>query len=166
MGMLYVLDEPSIGLHPKDNAKMISTLQRLRDIGNSVIVVEHDEETIRAADHIVEMGPGPGVHGGEVVAQGSIGAIMAAPGSLTGQYLSRRQQIAVPPVRRAPTGNVLRIVGARENNLKHIDVDIPLGLLICVTGASGSGKSSLINEILYKALYAQFPRYPRAAGQA
>jgi len=156
MGMLYVLDEPSIGLHPKDNAKMISTLKRLRDIGNTVIVVEHDEDTIRAADHIVEMGPGPGVHGGEVVAQGSIGAIMAEPGSPTGQYVSRRQQIAVPRQRRPPTGKVVRIVGAHENNLKHIDVDLPLGQLICVTGASGSGKSSLVNEILYKALYARF----------
>ncbi|MBC8076577.1 MAG: excinuclease ABC subunit UvrA, partial [Chloroflexales bacterium] len=156
MGMLYVLDEPSIGLHPKDNVKMIRTLQHLRDIGNSVIVVEHDEETIRAADHIVEMGPGPGVHGGEVVAQGMIDAIIGASDSLTGEYLSGRKCIALPAKRREATGKALTIVGARENNLKDIDVAIPLGQFICVTGASGSGKSSLINEILYKALYAHF----------
>ncbi len=156
MGMLYVLDEPSIGLHPKDNIKMIRTLQHLRDIGNSVIVVEHDEDTIRAADHIVEMGPGPGVHGGEVVAQGPITAIMDAHTSLTGQYLSGRQQIPLPVSRRSSNGKHLRIIGAHENNLKNIDVDIPLGQLICITGASGSGKSTLINEILYKALYAHF----------
>jgi excinuclease ABC subunit A len=156
MGMLYVLDEPSIGLHPKDNVKMIRTLQHLRDIGNSVIVVEHDEETIRAADHIVEMGPGPGVHGGEVVAQGTIDTIVDARGSITADYLSGRRQIALPPQRRPASGKRLVIMGARENNLKQIDVAIPLGQFICVTGASGSGKSSLINEILYKALYAHF----------
>jgi excinuclease ABC subunit A len=154
MGMLYVLDEPSIGLHPKDNARMIRTLKRLRDIGNTVIVIEHDEETIRAADHIVEMGPGPGVHGGEVVAQGPAEAIMAAAESPTGQYLSGRLQIAVPERRRPWRGRELRVVGARENNLKNLDIGIPLGQLVCVTGASGSGKSSLVNGILYKGLQA------------
>jgi excinuclease ABC subunit A len=154
MGMLYVLDEPSIGLHPKDNARMIRTLQRLRDIGNTVIVIEHDEETIRAADHIVEMGPGPGVHGGAVVAQGTADAIMGAPDSPTGQYLSGRLRIAVPERRRPWDGRELRIVGARENNLKNLDISIPLGQLVCVTGASGSGKSSLVNGILYKGLQA------------
>jgi excinuclease ABC subunit A len=152
MGMLYVLDEPSIGLHPKDNARMIRTLQRLRDIGNTVIVVEHDEETIRSADYIVEMGPGPGVHGGAVVAQGGADAIMAAANSPTGKYLSGQLRIAVPERRRRKTGRELRIVGASENNLKHLTIGIPLGQLVCVTGASGSGKSSLVNAILYKGL--------------
>jgi excinuclease ABC subunit A len=153
MGMLYVLDEPSIGLHPKDNAKMIRTLQRLRDLGNTVIVVEHDEETIRAADHVIEMGPGPGVHGGEVVAQGSIEEILEHPASLTGQFLSGRRRIPMPERRRERNCRALAVHGARENNLKAIDVEIPLGLFVCVTGASGSGKSTLVNEILFKALY-------------
>ncbi len=153
MGMLYVLDEPSIGLHPKDNAKMIATLERLRDIGNTVIVVEHDEDTIRAADHIVEMGPGPGVHGGAVVAQGALNEILQCKASPTGQYLSGRRRIQTPARRRSGAGKVLRVRGARENNLKSIDVEFPLGRLIAVTGASGSGKSSLINEVLYKALW-------------
>ncbi len=156
MGMLYVLDEPSIGLHPKDTIKVINTLKQLRDIGNSVLVVEHDEETTRAADHIIEVGPGPGVHGGNVVAQGTIDEILHHPQSLTGHYLSGRQQIAVPAERRAPNGKRLVVRGARENNLRTIDVEIPLGLFICVTGASGSGKSTLINDILYKKLYALF----------
>ncbi len=153
MGMLYVLDEPSIGLHPKDNVKMIRTLRQLRDLGNTVIVVEHDEETIRAADHIVEMGPGPGVHGGEVVVQGELADILNCPASPTGQYLSGARTIEAPGNRRRPTGKALRILGARENNLKRIDVDIPLGQFVCVTGASGSGKSTLINEVLFKKLY-------------
>ncbi|MBI4908742.1 MAG: excinuclease ABC subunit UvrA [Acidobacteria bacterium] len=153
MGMLYVLDEPSIGLHPKDNVKMIATLERLRDIGNTVIVVEHDEDTIRAADHILEMGPGPGVHGGEVVAQGTIGDIMKSRQSPTGQYLSGKRFILTPGLRRRSNGRAVTIRGARENNLKSVDVRFPLGTLTAVTGASGSGKSSLINEILYKALY-------------
>ena len=153
MGMLYVLDEPSIGLHPKDNVKMIRTLRQLRDLGNTVIVVEHDEETIRAADHIVEMGPGPGVHGGEVVVQGGLGDILACTASPTGQYLSGTRTIEAPRIRRSSTGKTLRILGARENNLRNIDVEIPLGQFVCVTGASGSGKSTLINEVLFKKLY-------------
>jgi excinuclease ABC subunit A len=153
MGMLYVLDEPSIGLHPKDNVKMIATLERLRDIGNTLIVVEHDEDTIRAADHIVEMGPGPGVHGGEVVAQGTLKDILKCKASPTGQFLSGKQSIETPSRRRTGTGKVLTVRGARENNLKSVDVAFPLGRLIAVTGASGSGKSTLVNEILYKALW-------------
>ncbi|MGD9100452.1 MAG: excinuclease ABC subunit UvrA, partial [Anaerolineae bacterium] len=156
MGMLYVLDEPSIGLHPKDNVKMIRTLQKLRDIGNSVIVVEHDESTMRAADHIIELGPGPGDHGGQIVAQGRIDDILRDPHSLTGQYLQNVQQIHLPASRRSPNGKNLTICGARENNLRDIDVTIPLGVFTCVTGVSGSGKSSLIHEILYKKLYSVF----------
>ena len=153
MGMLYVLDEPSIGLHPKDNVKMIATLESLRDIGNTVIVVEHDEDTIRAADHIVEMGPGPGVHGGTVVVQGTIDDVLECKASPTGQFLSGKRSIVTPAVRRAGNGKSLTVRGARENNLKGIDVRFPLGTLIAITGASGSGKSSLVNEILYKALW-------------
>jgi len=153
MGMLYVLDEPSIGLHPKDNAKMIATLESLRDIGNTVIVVEHDEDTIRAADHIVEMGPGPGVHGGEVVVQGTIENVLACKASPTGQYLSGRRRIEMSKRRRAGNGKALIVRGARENNLKNVDVQFPLGVMVAVTGASGSGKSTLVNEILYKALW-------------
>jgi excinuclease ABC subunit A len=153
MGMLYVLDEPSIGLHPKDNVKMIATLQSLRDIGNTVIVVEHDEDTIRAADHVVEMGPGPGVHGGEVVMQGTLDDLRACPASPTGLFLSGKRSIAVPARRRPGNGKLLTVRGARENNLKSLDVALPLGTLIAVTGASGSGKSTLVNEIVYKALW-------------
>ncbi len=153
MGMLYVLDEPSIGLHPKDNVKMIATLESLRDIGNTVIVVEHDEDTIRSADHIVEMGPGPGVHGGKVVVQGTMDDLLACKVSPTGQYLSGKRAIETPMKRRRGNGKALTVRGARENNLQGVDVTFPLGTMVAVTGASGSGKSTLINEILYKALW-------------
>ncbi len=153
MGMLYVLDEPSIGLHPKDNVKMIATLESLRDIGNTVIVVEHDEDTIRSADHIVEMGPGPGVHGGKVVVQGTMEDLLACKASPTGQYLSGKRAIETPMRRRKGNGKALTVRGARENNLQGVDVTFPLGTMVAVTGASGSGKSTLINEILYKALW-------------
>jgi len=151
--MLYVLDEPSIGLHPRDNAKMIATLRSLRDVGNTVIVVEHDEDTIRAADHVVEMGPGPGVHGGKVVVQGTIEDVLTCKASPTGQFLSGKRSIETPAGRRKGNGKVLKVRGARENNLKAVDVSFPLGALVAITGASGSGKSTLINEILYKALW-------------
>jgi len=156
MGMLYVLDEPSIGLHPKDNEKMIGTLRQLRDLGNTVIVVEHDEDTIRAADHVVEVGPGPGIHGGEIVTQGTLSDLLAHDTSITGQFLSGRKSIPVPKKRRPGSGGALKIVGARENNLREVTTEIPLGKMIAVTGASGSGKSTLINEILFKRLYAHF----------
>ncbi len=154
-GVLYVLDEPSIGLHQIDNERLIGTLKRLRDLGNTLIVVEHDEDTIRAADHIVDIGPGAGIKGGEVVAQGTLADIENTPGSITGQYLSGKKQIAVPAKRRAGNGHTMTIQGAQENNLKDIDVDIPLSTLTCVTGLSGSGKSSLVNEILYNVLAAE-----------
>ena len=152
MGVLYVLDEPSIGLHQRDNAKLLATLKNLRDIGNTLIVVEHDEETIRSADFIVDVGPGAGVHGGEIVAAGSPEEIMKCPRSVTGKYLSGELSVPVPESRRGGSGKFLEITGARENNLKNIDVKIPLAEFVCVTGVSGSGKSSLINEILYKHL--------------
>ncbi len=152
-GVLYVLDEPSIGLHQRDNARLLATLERLRDLGNTVLVVEHDEEAIRAADHVVDMGPGAGVHGGHVVAQGTPAEIMADPASLTGQYLSGRRRIPVPGTRRQPAAKRrLTLVGARANNLKNVTAEIPLGLFTCVTGVSGGGKSSLIIETLYKAV--------------
>jgi excinuclease ABC subunit A len=153
MGMLYVLDEPSIGLHPKDNVKMIDTLKRLRDLGNTLIVVEHDADTIRAADHILEIGPGPGVHGGTIVAAGPLKKLLKIDSSLTGQYLSGKKCIAIPAERRPSRGKSLVVRGARQNNLKNIDVEIPLEQFVCVTGASGSGKSSLIHEIVYKRLF-------------
>ena len=158
MGVLYILDEPSIGLHQSDNDKLLGTLRKLRDQGNTLIVVEHDEETMRAADHIVDIGPGAGIHGGEVVAQGTAEEIMACEQSITGQYLSGRKKIPVPETWRAGNGKTLRILGAAENNLKEIDVAIPLGQFVCVTGVSGSGKSSLVNEILYKRLAAELNR--------
>lgn len=152
VGVLYILDEPSIGLHQRDNQRLINTLDKLRDLGNTLIVVEHDEDTMLAADHIIDIGPGAGAHGGEVVAAGTLKEIMAVPGSVTGQYLSGIKRIPVPVHRRKPNGNWIEIAGARENNLKHINVQIPLGVFNCVTGVSGSGKSTLINEILHKAL--------------
>ena len=155
MGVLYILDEPSIGLHQRDNAKLLRTLQQLRDLGNTLIVVEHDEETMRTADYVVDIGPGAGINGGKVVAQGSVEDICAVPESVTGQYLSGRKYIPVPETRRIGNGHSLWIRGASENNLKNLDVEIPLGKLICVTGVSGSGKSSLINEVLYKTLAAE-----------
>jgi excinuclease ABC subunit A len=156
MGMLYVLDEPSIGLHPKDNVKMIETLKRLRDLGNTLIVVEHDADTIRAADHILEIGPGPGVHGGTIVAEGPLKKILKDGSSLTGQYLSGKKCIAIPAQRRPASGKSLVVRGARQNNLRNIDVTIPLEQFVCVTGASGSGKSSLIHEIVHKRLFSLF----------
>ncbi|RII28526.1 MAG: excinuclease ABC subunit UvrA [Geobacter sp.] len=151
VGVLYILDEPSIGLHQRDNARLLQTLKHLRDIGNTVLVVEHDEETIMESDHVIDMGPGAGVHGGEVVAQGTPAEIMANPASLTGQYLSGALSIAVPKKRRTPR-TFLKIVGATENNLKQVDVQIPLGVMTCVTGVSGSGKSTLVIDTLYKVL--------------
>ena len=155
MGVLYILDEPSIGLHQRDNCKLLNTLKQLRDLGNTLIVVEHDEETMRAADFIVDIGPGAGVNGGNVVCAGSIDDICACSESVTGQYLSGRKHIPVPAVRRKGNGKSLVVRGACENNLKNIDVEFPLGKIICVTGVSGSGKSSLVNEILYKTLAAE-----------
>ncbi len=152
MGVLYILDEPSIGLHQRDNARLIKTLERLRDLGNTLLVVEHDEDTMRAADHIIDIGPGPGEHGGKVVAEGTYKDIIASTDSLTGDYLSRRKRIPLPTQRREGNGRPLRIVGARENNLKNITVDIPLGKFVVVTGVSGSGKSTLITDILYRKL--------------
>ncbi|MDQ7093067.1 excinuclease ABC subunit UvrA [Desulfosporosinus sp. PR] len=164
MGVLYVLDEPSIGLHQRDNARLLSTLKRLRDLGNTLIVVEHDEDTMLESDHIIDIGPGAGAHGGYVVAQGTIQEIMANDGSVTGQYLSGQRQIAVPKVRRETNGKWLEVFGARENNLKDIHVRIPLGLLTCVTGVSGSGKSTLVNEIVYKGLAAKLNGARQRAG--
>jgi len=152
MGVVYILDEPSIGLHQRDNERLIKTLQHLRDLGNTVIVVEHDEDTMRLADHIIDMGPGAGLHGGEVVATGTLSDICQHPASLTGEYLSGRKVVEVPAQRRQPNGKWLEVYGAAENNLRHIDVRFPLGLFVCVTGVSGSGKSTLVNEILYKRL--------------
>ena len=148
VGVLYVLDEPSIGLHPRDNARLLASLERLRDMGNTVLVVEHDEDTMRAADYLVDFGPGPGVRGGEVVAAGTPAEVFAQPRSLTAQYLTGKKSIAIPAQRRAPNGKALRIIGAKHNNLKDVTVDIPLGVFVCVTGVSGSGKSSLINDVL------------------
>ena len=152
MGVLYVCDEPSVGLHPADGSKLINTMLRLRDLGNTVIIVEHDEAIMRAADHIVDMGPGAGEHGGRIVATGTLADICACPESVTGAYLSGRKQIPLPEKRRPGNGKAIVVRGARENNLKNVDVRIPLGMLVCVTGVSGSGKSTLINEVLYKRL--------------
>ncbi|SEL38306.1 excinuclease ABC subunit UvrA [Ruminococcus albus] len=164
VGVLYILDEPSIGLHQRDNDKLIATLKRLRDLGNTLIVVEHDEDTMYAADHIVDIGPGAGIHGGEVVAQGTVEEIKACERSITGQYLSGRRKIPVPTERRKGNGKFLTVKGARQNNLKNIDVKIPLGTFTCVTGVSGSGKSSLVNEIINKYLSAKLNRAKTRAG--
>ncbi len=152
MGVLYVLDEPSIGLHPRDNSRLLSTLENLRDLGNTVLVVEHDDDTIRTADWIVDLGPGAGEHGGEIVAEGTVKDIIKSKRSITGSYLSGKLQVPLPKTRRTGNGHLLRILGARENNLKNIDVSIPLGKLVCITGVSGSGKSTLMVDILYNAL--------------
>ena len=165
VGVLYILDEPSIGLHQRDNEKLIHALRELTDMGNTLIVVEHDEDTIRAADHIIDIGPGAGIHGGEVVAQGSLSDILSCPRSITGQYMTGTKQIRIPSERRKGNGHSLRILGAGENNLKDIDVDIPLGTFTCITGVSGSGKSTLINEILCKALSARLNRAKVRAGR-
>ena len=165
MGVLYILDEPSIGLHQRDNDKLLDTLKHLRDLGNTLLVVEHDEDTMRQADYIVDIGPGAGVHGGQVVACGTAEEVMNTPGSITGDYLSGRKQIPVPTERRKGNGHFLTIRGAAENNLQNVDVSIPLGTFTCVTGVSGSGKSSLVNEILYKRLAADLNRAKTRAGK-
>lgn len=164
MGVLYILDEPSIGLHQRDNDKLIATLKRLRDLGNTLIVVEHDDDTILAADYVVDIGPGAGVNGGNVVYSGDVAGLLACEDSITGQYLSGKKQIAVPEHRRAGNGNFLTVIGAAEHNLKNITVSIPLGTFTCVTGVSGSGKSSLVNEIIYKHLAAKLNRTRVRAG--
>jgi excinuclease ABC subunit A len=164
MGVLYVLDEPSIGLHQRDNARLIRTLTNLRDLGNTLIVVEHDEETMRAADHIVDIGPGAGEHGGHIVAQGVMEDILRSPDSITGQFLSGRRQIHVPSHRRRGSGERIVVRGAHENNLKHVDVAFPLGKFVCVTGVSGSGKSTLVNEVLFKAVAQRLHRRRERAG--
>ena len=158
MGVLYILDEPSIGLHQRDNNRLLATLRHLRDLGNTLIVVEHDEDTMYAADHIIDIGPGAGEHGGEVVAEGTAAEIMKNPASITGQYLSRKQFIPVPAERRRGNGYFLEIVGATENNLKDVNVKFPLGTLTLVTGVSGSGKSTLVNEILYRGVASRLYR--------
>ena len=165
MGVLYILDEPSIGLHQRDNDKLLDTLKHLRDLGNTLLVVEHDEDTMRQADYIVDIGPGAGVHGGQVVACGTAEEVMNTPGSITGDYLSGRKQIPVPTERQKGNGHFLTIKGAAENNLQNVDVSIPLGTFTCVTGVSGSGKSSLVNEILYKRLAADLNRAKTRAGK-
>lgn len=164
VGVLYILDEPSIGLHQRDNEKLLNTLRNLRDIGNTLIVVEHDEDTMRAADYIVDVGPGAGIHGGNIVCTGTAEYIMNCKESITGQYLSGRKKIPVPAKRRKGNGKSLKIIGARENNLKNIDAEIPLGEFVCITGVSGSGKSSLINEILYKRLVTELNGAKKVAG--
>ena len=158
VGVLYILDEPSIGLHQRDNDKLIATLKRLRDLGNTLIVVEHDDDTMLAADYIVDIGPGAGIHGGEVVFAGTVDKLLKCKTSITGQYLSGKKKIEIPKKRRSGSGKFLTVKGATEHNLRNIDVTIPLGELICVTGVSGSGKSSLVNEIIYKHLAAKLNR--------
>lgn len=167
-GVLYVLDEPSIGLHQRDNSRLLKTLTRLRDLGNTLIVVEHDEETIRAADHLVDIGPGAGIHGGVVVAQGDLESLLSSTDSLTGAYLSGRKVITTPEERRTGNGRSLWLKDAYRNNLRHVDIEIPLGMLVCITGVSGSGKSTLINELLYPALQHHFGQkipFPKELGE-
>lgn len=165
VGVLYILDEPSIGLHQRDNTRLIETLKKLRDIGNTLIVVEHDEETILSADYVVDIGPGAGEHGGRVTASGTPLEIMNNPESITGKYLSRNETIEFPEERTKPNGKFITVKGARQNNLKNIDVKIPLGVFTCVTGVSGSGKSTLVNDVLYKGLYGEFNRKPITTGK-
>jgi excinuclease ABC subunit A len=165
VGVLYILDEPSIGLHPRDNRRLLETLERLRDMGNTVIVVEHDRDTILAGDYVIDLGPGAGVHGGYIVAQGTSTEICQDEGSITGQYLSGQREIPVPSLRRAGNGKVLRLVGASENNLRNISVNIPLGVFTCITGVSGSGKSTLLIDVLYRALAQQLYHSPRKPGR-
>lgn len=165
VGVMYILDEPSIGLHQRDNGKLLESLKKLRDLGNTLIVVEHDEDTMRAADHIVDVGPLAGIHGGEIIAEGTCEDIMQCEKSLTGAYLSGRKKIPVPEFRRKGNGKILKILGAQENNLKDIDVDIPLGKFVCVTGVSGSGKSSLVNSVLYNRLAYELNRAHTVAGK-
>ena len=165
VGVLYILDEPSIGLHQRDNSKLIATLKKLRDLGNTVIVVEHDEETMQEADYIVDVGPGAGIHGGRIVSAGTPGEVMADPNSITGAYLSGRKKIEIPAERRPGNGQFLRVFGAAEHNLKHIHVDIPLGCFVCVTGVSGSGKSSLVNGIIHPVLAAELNRATTYPGE-
>jgi len=165
VGVIYILDEPSIGLHQRDNARLIATLKDLRDLGNTLIVVEHDEETILCADHVLDLGPGAGIHGGHLVAQGTPSQIMHNPRSITGRFLCGKERIAVPEVRRRPNGRTLVIKGAREHNLKDLTIEIPLNVFTCVTGVSGSGKSTLINDILYQAMAKRLNGAPGAVGK-
>ena len=158
MGVLYILDEPSIGLHQRDNDKLLATLRNLQSLGNTLLVVEHDEDTMREADYLIDIGPGAGVHGGQVVAAGTPEEVMANPDSLTGQYLSGKKRVPIPDVRRPGNEKFLHVRGAEENNLRKVDVDFPLGTFTVVTGVSGSGKSSLVNEVLFKRLGAELMR--------
>ncbi len=165
VGVLYVLDEPSIGLHQRDNDRLITTLRHLTDLGNTLIVVEHDEDTMREADYVIDIGPGAGIHGGEIVAQGTLDEIIENENSITGQYLSGKKQILLPETTREGNGSFIEIVKASENNLKNIDVKFPLGKFTCITGVSGSGKSTLINDILYKGVASKVNRLKQRAGK-
>ena len=165
VGVLYILDEPSIGLHQRDNDKLIATLKRLRDLGNTLIVVEHDDDTMLAADYIVDIGPGAGIHGGEVVFAGTVDKLLKCKSSITGQYLSGKKKIEIPKKRRCGNNKFLTVHGASEHNLRNIDVQIPLGELVCITGVSGSGKSSLVNEIIFKYLAAKLNHAKTRCGE-